>query len=197
MSEYMQLIIYAHPDKESFNHALLEMTKNTFEKNNQAFKVIDLYEIGYDPVATKEEAKGKLSEESKAFQQLVKKADNIVFIFPVWWFRAPAILEGFIDKVFTPGFAYRFKKLVGVYGLPVPLLSDKKVVAFITHGAPAFPVLTLYVNAVKYRFLLGFLSFCFNIFKCRIYQFWSVPFVSREKLGGYLKRAERIIDGLK
>lgn len=193
----MQLIIYAHPDKESFNHALLEATKRTLEKNNLSYKVIDLYEINYNPVATKEEAKGQLSEESRVFQQLVKEAGNIVFIFPVWWFRAPAILEGFLDKVFTAGFAYRFKRLIGVYGIPIPLLNGKRVIAFITHGAPALPVLTVYVNAVKYRFLLGFLSFCFNIFKCRIYQFWSVPFVSREKREQYLKKAERIIDKLK
>ena len=192
----MQLIIYAHPDKESFNHALLETVKKTFEKNNKSYKVIDLYELNYNPVLSYDEVKGKSSEETKAFQQQVKEASNIIFIFPVWWFRAPAILEGFIDKVFTPGFAYRFKKLFGVFGMPIPLLSKKRVVALITHGAPALPVMTIYVNAVKYRFLLGFLSFCFNIFKCKIHQFWSVPFIGKVKREKYLKKAEQIISKL-
>ena len=192
----MQLIIYAHPDKESFNHALLETVKKTLERNNKPYNVIDLYELNYDPVLSLSEVKGPSTEETKAFQQQVKEAKNIIFIFPVWWFRAPAILEGFIDKVFVPGFAYRFKKLFGVYGMPIPLLSDKKVRVLVTHGAPALPVMTIYVNAVKYRFLLGFLSFCFNIFKCKIYQFWSVPFISKEKRENYLKRAERIVNKL-
>ena len=192
----MQLIIFAHPDKNSFNHAVLETVKDSLEKRNESFKVIDLYEIKYNPVLSLEEMKGKSSEETINFQQIIKEAANIIFIFPVWWFRAPAILEGFFDKVFTPGFAYRFKKIIGMYGVPIPLLREKKVIAFITHGAPALPVKTLYVNAVKYRFLLGFLSFCFNIFKCKIYQFWAIPFVSDNKRKKYLSKTEKIISKL-
>ncbi len=155
--------------------------------------MIDLYAGNFNPVMSAAETKGELSDETKSYQQLIKKSETIVFIFPVWWFRAPAMMEGFFDKVFTPGFAYRFKKLLGTYGLPVPLLRDKKVRAFITHGAPALPVKTIYFNAVKYRFLLGFLSFCFYIFRCRIYQFWAVPFVSDEQRKKYLRKVASVI----
>lgn len=192
----MVLIIYAHPDPNSFNHAILETVKSALHKMNQHFQVIDLYAENFNPVMNATEAKGSLSDETKDYQELIKKSGSIVFIFPVWWFRAPAILEGFFDKVFTPGFAYRFKKIIGNYGLPVPMLRDKKVRAFITHGAPALPVRTIYFNAVKYRFLLGFLSFCFNVFKCRIYQFWAVPFVSNEKRKSYLRKASAVVSRL-
>lgn len=192
----MYLIIYAHPDSNSFNHAVLAQVKNALEKKNLFYKVIDLYGINYNPVLSLEELKGKNSEQTVEFQKMIKESIHIIFIFPVWWFRAPAILEGFCDKVFTSGFAYHYKHLFGVYGMPVRHLTDKRVTTFITHGAPALPVKTLYVNAVKYRFILGFLSFCFNIFKCKIVQFWSVPFVSDEKRKNYLKKAERIIIGL-
>jgi NAD(P)H dehydrogenase (quinone) len=192
----MQLIIYAHPDKNSFNHGVLESVKAAFDKKNMPYQVIDLYEMNYNPVATTEEIRGKNSEQTIALQQQIKAAKNIIFIFPVFWFRAPAIMEGFFDKVFTPGFAYRFKKIIGKYGMPIPLLKDKKVRAFISHGAPAAPVKTLYVNAVKFRFLLGFLSFCFNLFRCRIYQFWAVPFVSTNKREKYLRKAARVVSRL-
>ncbi len=137
--------------------------------------------------------KGEAGTETKKYQQLIKQATDIIFIFPVWWFRAPAIMEGFIDKTFTPKFAYRFKPIIGKYGLPVPLLRDKRVLVFVTHGAPALPVKTLYVNVVKYRFLLGFLSFCFNIFRCKIVQLWSVPFIDEKKRKGYLDKVSRIV----
>ncbi len=189
----MVLIIYAHPDPKSFNHAVLETVRSVLNERGKSFQVIDLYADKFNPVMTAAETKGELSDETKSYQQLIKKSESIVFIFPVWWFRAPAILEGFCDKVFTPGFAYRFKKIIGTYGLPVPLLRDKKVRAFISHGAPALPVKTIYFNAVKYRFLLGFLSFCFYIFRCRIYQFWAVPFVSDEKRKTYLRKAASVI----
>ena len=189
----MELIIYAHPDKASFNHAILETAKTTLEKQNKKCKVIDLYEMNYNPVLSYDELKGKNSEQTIGFQDLIKQAKNIIFIFPVWWFRGPAILEGFCDKTFTIGFSYRFKKIIGMYGIPVRLLKDKNVTAFITHGAPAIPVKTLYVNAVKYRFLLGFLSFNFKLTRCRIYQFWAVPFVSKQKREKYLRKVEKII----
>lgn len=187
------LIIYAHPGEGSFNHALLNRIAGTVTANGHACKVLDLYAMDYNPVMTAAEAKGNISDDTRQYQQMIANATDIVFIFPVWWFRSPAILEGFIDKVFTPKFAYRFKPLIGTYGMPVPLLSDKKVTAFITHGAPALPVKLLYLNAVKYRFLLGFLSFCFNLFRCKIIQLWSVPFISDAKRKKYLIKVAAVI----
>jgi NAD(P)H dehydrogenase (quinone) len=187
------LLIYAHPDEESFNAAIRNQTVLQLEKNDHPYRVIDLYKENYNPVLSKAEMKGEPSEETKRYQQLIKEATDIIFLFPVWWFRAPAILEGFIDKTFTPKFAYRFKPIIGKYGLPVPLLKDKRVIVLVTHGAPALPVKTLYVNVVKYRFLLGFLSFCFNIFRCKIVQFWSVPFINDAKRKKYLDKVEVLI----
>jgi len=192
----MHLIIYAHPDEKSFNHAVLQKVVSVFQNNKEEFHVIDLYKENFNPVLSIEELKGNVTAEVENYQSIIKNAADIIFVFPVWWFRSPAILEGFFDKVFVPGFAYRFKKIIGVYGLPIPLLSKKKVRAFITHGAPALPVKTIYVNAVKYRLLLGFLSFCFNIFKCRIYQFWSVPFIDDSKREKYLQKISRITNKL-
>ena len=187
------LIIYAHPDEKSFNAAVLNQVVTTLKAGGNKCSVIDLYKEEYNPVLTAAEMKGWISQDTAMYQNMISKATDIIFIFPVWWFRAPAVLEGFIDKTFVPKFAYRFKPLIGKYGMPVPLLKDKNVLAFITHGAPALPVKTLYVNVVKYRFLLGFLSFCFNIFKCRIVQLWSVPFINESKRQQYLEKVRRIV----
>lgn len=106
----MVVIIYAHPDPKSFNHAMLETVKSGLTAQGRLFQVIDLYAENFNPVMNAAEVKGEVTEETRNYQVKIKNADSIVFIFPVWWFRAPAILEGFCDKVFTPGFAYRFKK---------------------------------------------------------------------------------------
>src|SRR6266542_3740031 len=107
----MNLIIYSHPDKESFNHAMLEATKTSLEKKGAKYEVIDLYEENYNPVLSKEEIKGKVSEQTLKHQEQIKRATTIIFIFPVFWFRAPAMMEGFLDKTFTSGFAYHYKHL--------------------------------------------------------------------------------------
>jgi len=72
-------------------------------------------------------------------------------------------------------------------------LKDKKVRTYITHGAPALPVLTLYLNSVKFRLVMGVYTFVFGWSIKRwtkTKQFWSVPFVSEEKRKEYLKRVD-------
>ena len=60
-----------------------------------------------------------------------------------------------------------------------------------THGAPALPILTLYLNSVKLRLVMGVFSFVFGWFKTKTRQFWSVPFVSNEKRLVYLSRVKK------
>lgn len=187
------LIIYAHPNPSSFNAAIKNKIIATLGTAQAAYTVIDLYAENYNPVLSLKEMKGEVSSETIKYQELITKSTSIIFVFPVFWFRAPAILEGFLDKVFIPGFAYRFKQIIGKYGMPVPLLKDKEVLTIVTHGAPALPVKIIYVNAVKYRFLLGFLSFCFSLWKCKFLQLWSVPFVKTAQREKYLKKVERLI----
>ena len=65
---------------------------------------------------------------------------------------------------------------------------------FTTHGAPALPVLTLYVNSVKLRLVMGVYSFVFGWFRTKTRQFWSVPFVSQEKRKSYLLKVKRDVE---
>ena len=99
-------------------------------------------------------------------------------------------MESFFDSVFTPGFAYKFIPITKILGYPKPLLGKKKVRTYLTHGAPALPVMTLYLNSVKLRLVMGVYSFVFGWFKTKTTQFWSVPFVSDEKRAKYLSKVK-------
>ena len=105
-------------------------------------------------------------------------------------------MEIFFDEVFTPGFAYKFVNITKTYAYPKPFLKNKKLRTYVTHGAPALPVLTLYVNSVKLRLVMGVYSFVFG-WKLSLFtktrQFWSVPFVSDKKREKYLKTVKRDI----
>jgi putative NADPH-quinone reductase len=92
--------------------------------------------------------------------------------------------------VFTPGFAYNFIPLTKLYGYPKPLLGDKKVRTYLTHGAPSLPVVALYLNSVKLRLVMGVYSFVFGWFKTKTRQFWSVPFVDDEVRKKYLDKVK-------
>ena len=176
------LIIIAHPNKESFCYnGIYKTIKSTLLKSNEAIKVLDLYSDDFSRPRT---------ELILDYKQAVTWSDRIYIVSPVWWFRLTPRMEIFFDEVFTPGFAYNFVPLTKLYGYPKPLLSDKKVRTYLTHGAPALPVQTLYFNSVKLRLVMGVYSFVFGWFKTKTRQFWSVPFVSQEKRESYLKRVE-------
>lgn len=187
------LNIIGHPDKKSFNHAI-HNTVYEFSRTNSDISVIniDLYQEEFDPITRLEET-DKNRQLVTEYQDLISEADIIVISSPVWWFRLTPMIEGFFDKVLTPGFAYKFRPITKEYGIPIPLLKDKKVITFLTHGAPALPVYTIYLNSVKLRLVMGVYSFCFGWFKQKVVQFWSVPFITQNDRLIYLEKVKEVM----
>jgi len=177
------LIIISHPDRESFCYNGIQKTiADTLKQNRESYYIIDLYSEN----KTFDFGKDKIKE----YKELITWANRIYFISPVWWFRCTPILESFFDQIFTPGFAYKFKPITKKYGVPIPLLKDKKVRTYLTHGAPALPVFTMYLNSVKLRLVMGVYSFVFGWFRTKTRQFWSVPFVSQNDRLIYLEKVK-------
>lgn len=177
------LIIIAHPNKNSFCYnGILKTIERTLKQHREELYCIDLYEENKFLYFEKDKI--------KQYKDLITWSNRIYFISPVWWFRTAPALEMFFDQIFTPGFAYQFMPITKVYGYPKPLLMDKKVTTYLTHGAPALPVILIYLNSVKFRLVMGVYSFVFGWFKTKTRQFWSVPFVSHEQRLKYLEIVE-------
>ena len=179
--KFKHLIVIGHPNQKSFCYnGIFRTIFNEINKSGQELEVIDLYRDSFSRPRT------KLIEK---YKNLVVWSERIYIISPVWWFRLTPRMEVFFDEVLTPGFAYKFVNITKTYAYPKPFLKDKKVRTYITHGAPALPVKTLYFNSVKLRLVMGVYSFVFGWklslwFKTK--QFWSVPFVSDKKRKKYL-----------
>ncbi len=129
------LVIYAHPNPGSFNHALLETVTDTLTKEGRTAVVRDLYALGFDPLLGAADfdaiGRGEMLPDAKREQEYISAAHVLIFIYPLWWAGMPAMLKGYIDRVFTDGFAYRIdgEEISG-------LLGDKKVLLITTTGAP-------------------------------------------------------------
>lgn len=121
------LIVFAHPEPASFNGALKNVAVRELERMGHTVVVSDLYRMGWNPALGPGDFQGEranadyldLSREQehafatnghsadvKAEQDKVKAADFVLFQFPVWWFSMPSILKGWVDRVFSRGFAY-------------------------------------------------------------------------------------------
>ncbi|PRB05691.1 NAD(P)H dehydrogenase [Chryseobacterium sp. MYb7] len=127
------LIIYAHPNENSLNHTLLNTVIETLQSHNEEIIVRDLYKIGFDPVFSLDDMQGqrlgKVSDDIKTEQEHISWAEQITFIYPIWWTGLPAMMKGYIDRVFSYGFAYRYDQ-----GIQKGLLKGKKTVIINTHG---------------------------------------------------------------
>lgn len=130
------LVIAAHPSMRSFNHAVVEAYTSELIERGHRVECRDLYGAGFNPILSARDlaavARGKLAKDIKVEQAAIRRADVLTFISPLWWSGFPAMLKGYLDRVFCAGFAYVIKG--GDY---LPGLSGKKGAIITTSGATA------------------------------------------------------------
>lgn len=127
------LIIYAHPNPQSLNSYLKQTLIEHLWNTGHEVVVRDLYELKFYPVLSLEDMQGqRLGEvvnDVKQEQEFISWAEHITFIYPIWWTGMPAIMKGYIDRVFSYGFAYRYDQ-----GIQKGLLTGKQTIVVNTHG---------------------------------------------------------------
>lgn len=127
------LIIYAHPNPVSFNHAIKTEIENALKKNTISYAIRDLYDTKFHPILSANDfgffKAGKVPADIQKEQEFIKNAEHLIFIYPIWWFSMPAVLKGYIDRVFSHGFAYSVDEK-GIHGL----LTNKKATIINTTG---------------------------------------------------------------
>jgi NAD(P)H dehydrogenase (quinone) len=128
------LVIVAHPDAQSFNHAIASTVKNTIEQAGHTVDFHDLYAEKFDALIPVNEIQrnADLPELIQQHCDAISEADGIVIIHPNWWGQPPAILKGWIDRIIRPGVAYEFIEDDKGEGVPVGLLKASSVVVINT-----------------------------------------------------------------
>ncbi len=130
-----QLIIYCHPNPGSFCRGILDTLVGELKTLSQDIRIRDLYAMHFDPAlkAMDFEAfqKGEAPRDIQIEQDHIRWADVLIFIYPLWWTGMPALLKGYIDMVFSLGFAYAYEATG-----PKGLLGGKKAYMITTMGAP-------------------------------------------------------------
>ncbi|MFA6149341.1 MAG: NAD(P)H-dependent oxidoreductase [bacterium] len=131
-------VILAHPDKGSFNHAIAAVAVQALRGVGHAISFHDLYADRFDPVLPAAEIPSGigLPPELKTHCDEIAEADGIVIVHPNWWGQPPAILKGWVDRVFRPGVAYNFLEGDSGDGVPIGLLKARTAVVFNTSNTP-------------------------------------------------------------
>jgi len=144
------LIVSAHPEQASFCCSLKNEAKDYFTANGYEVKESDLYAMNFNPVGDRTDFKALANsyffkyqtEQINAFQnnlfednlkqemEKLEWCDILIFNFPLWWFGLPAMLKGWVDRVFAMGFVYGGGK--GVYDAGV--FKNKTALVIMTTG---------------------------------------------------------------
>ncbi|WP_378948650.1 NAD(P)H-dependent oxidoreductase [Mesorhizobium sp. ANAO-SY3R2] len=133
------LVILSHPLAKSLNRHFADLAVAELEAAGHSVTLLDLYKAEFDPRLTLAERRsyygdGFDASALGAHEQALREAEVIVLVFPTWWFGLPAMLKGWIDRLFAPGIAFDHGSDFG----PIrPLLHRlRHVVAITTLGSP-------------------------------------------------------------
>lgn len=128
------LVILAHPNEDSFNHAIALQTYETLKENGHTVIFHDLYKEGFDPMLPGAEIPRDvpLPDEIAQHCEEAATADGIIVVHPNWWGMPPAVLTGWVDRIMRPGVTYEFIEGDSGEGVPVGLLKADKAIVFNT-----------------------------------------------------------------
>jgi NAD(P)H dehydrogenase (quinone) len=133
------LVVLAHPVVESFAHAVHLRAVRGFERAGHEVRVLDLYRMEFDPVMSAEDREGyhtpELNETKVADHlDLLRWAEGLVFVYPTWWYSMPAMLKGWIDRVWVPHATFDLPK--GLAPIRGRLHNIRLLGGLSSYGAP-------------------------------------------------------------
>jgi len=146
------LIFTAQPSSTGFVHTIASQYAGTKNNTETTAEIVNLYDEQYQlPFLDFENMRDiEMPENAKKLQKKITEAEELVFIFPLWWGSMPAILKNFFDTVFSAGFAFTYEN-----GRPKGFLTDKKAKVIVTFDAPSwfywfasFPIKKLLQNNI-------------------------------------------------
>lgn len=132
------LVVHAHPNPDSFNHALRHRVERGIEIGGGVARVRDLYAESFDPRLTLAERRSHLEPPSakphlQSYFDDLMWCDSIVFVYPTWWGAQPAMLKGWMDRVWVRGVAWELPE--GARRLRPTLHNVRQLVTVTTHGS--------------------------------------------------------------
>ncbi len=106
-------VVHCHPLTDSYDHALFRMIVETLETSGHSVVATDLYREGFHPAMTEAERRSYMGNDYDLrgvndYAATLKQMEGLILCFPHWWFSMPAMLKGWVDRVWGPGVAFTY-----------------------------------------------------------------------------------------
>ena len=189
------LVVLAHPNPDSFSHAIVDRVVCALANREHSVSVIDLYALDYSPALTRAELAAYPTSEPAIdpmvieHTRLIQECSTIVFVYPTWWSSMPAILKGWIDRTMLPGIAFSVDPQT--LKLQPGLTNVRRLVGISTFGGPRLASFVVRDNGSKIvtRSLRAVCHRRCRTTWLRMFNVDSSTIAQREK---FLRRVERI-----
>jgi len=190
------LVVLAHPNPDSFSHAIVDRVVCALANREHSVSVIDLYALDYSPALTRAELAAYPTSEPAIdpmvieHTRLIQECSTIVFVYPTWWSSMPAILKGWIDRTMLPGIAFSVDPQT--LKLQPGLTNVRRLMGITTFGGPRLASLVVRDNGSKIvtRSLRAICHRRCRTTWLRLFNIDSSTVAQREK---FLQRVERTV----
>ncbi|MFK0570428.1 NAD(P)H-dependent oxidoreductase [Endozoicomonas sp.] len=136
------LVVFAHPVPESYNTSIFKLVCEELEAKGYELQALDLYEEDFEPRMSTDERRTYMDRDNTAlsrksrksvekYMQQLQWAEALIMVYPTWWMGPPAILKGWLDRVWLPSIVADF----GPDGVKPRLTNLKKILIITTQGA--------------------------------------------------------------
>lgn len=190
------LVVYCHPVPESFSAALRDRCLEVLQAAGHEVRLIDLYAEGFDPVMRCEErriynAMQECDHPLPEHAAHLKWAQGLLFVYPTWWYGLPAMLKGWLDRMWTPGLTFDMPE-----GGPIrPMMTHVTRLGVVTTCGASMVWSHLVGHPGRKTILRGIRALCAprcrTMFMAHYRMDASTPHSRQEYLQGVSRRLER------
>ncbi|WP_421616934.1 NAD(P)H-dependent oxidoreductase [Brevibacillus sp. TJ4] len=179
------LVIIGHPDPKSYCSALAQSYIEGAASASAQIRTIDLGQIAFEPnLRYGYRKRTELEDALKEAQESIRWAEHLVIIYPTWWGTMPAVLKGFFDRVFLPGFAYQYRENSPLWD---KLLAGKSARVIVTMDTPSWYNRLVYWRAGHLVMKRNILHFC-GIKPVHITEIGPINSSTESKRAGWLQK---------
>ncbi|MDH0896826.1 MULTISPECIES: NAD(P)H-dependent oxidoreductase [Pseudomonas] len=183
------LLILGTPKHDSLCQALAEAYTQGARGEGHIVHQLRLGELQFDPILREGYGQNQaLEPDLLEAQRQIHWAEHLVFVYPVWWGGVPALLKGFFDRTFLPGFAFKYRNRSQLWD---KLLTGRTADLLVTLDTPPWYFRWIYGAPAHRQMVRTILGFC-GIRTRRLAEFAPVRPSSEEQRQGWLRKAERL-----
>jgi NAD(P)H dehydrogenase (quinone) len=185
------LIVLAHPSEQSLSRHFAQAAFDELKEAGYEVDLLDLCKIGFDPVLSRSERARYYSDtpDQPAHVAELSNANVLLFIFPTWWFGMPAVLKGWVDRVFAPGIAFDHAEDFGPINPRLTALQH--VIVITTLGSPWWVDWLVMFRPVRRTLKRAVFGLCAPNARFQMLAFYRAEIATEKRVQRFCERVRR------